>query len=419
MTTASDLVDRDARLFVHQHGSTPCIAGLVRADGIWLQDEAGRRLIDLHGNTVHHVGHAHPRVIDAIKRQLDLLSFSPRRYTNQPATRLAGELTRRFRGGRSKLLLATGGSDAIEIAIRLARVATGRSAVLALEGSYHGHGMGAFGLSSRSLDPRLGSQLPDICHVTPYWDDPTNGADRMLADIERALQATAGGIACLVAEPLRSSCIVPPRHLWPETARLCRRHGAKLIFDEIPSGLGKTGRFFAFEHFDVVPDIVVLGKSLGGGILPIAATIADDALDVAPELALGHYTHEKNPVTAAAALATLAIIDEDALIERADRLGRHVDDCIARAVASGSSTEIRGIRGLGLLKALVLAQPNGSAEGTTASQRLVDAALRHGVSTVTKGDDAVSFSPPLTISEAEIDLAVGRLVAASQDARVS
>jgi 4-aminobutyrate aminotransferase len=130
-----DLVARDAKAFFHQHGSSPCIRALAAAEGAWLVDDRGRRLLDLRGNTAHHVGYAHPRLIAALQAQLSSLVFSPRRYANEPATLLAENLTARFRGGRSKLLLATCGSDAMEIAMRLARIATGRMTLVALEGA--------------------------------------------------------------------------------------------------------------------------------------------------------------------------------------------------------------------------------------------------------------------------------------------
>jgi 4-aminobutyrate aminotransferase len=387
-----DFVARDAKAFFHQEGSSPCIGTLTASDGAWLIDDRGHRLLDLHGNTAHHIGYAHPRLIAALKLQLSTLVFSPRRYANAPATLLAENLTARFRGGRSKLLLATGGSDAMEIAMRLARIATGRTALVALEGAYHGHGFGAFALSTAHPDPRLGAGPPDIHHITPYWRDP----DRMLTELEQVLRR---GAAALVAEPMRSSCIVPPADLWPQAAALCGRYGAKLIFDEIPSGLGKTGRFFAHEHFGVTPDMVVLGKALGGGVLPIAAVLADDAMDIAPELAIGHYTHEKNPVTARAALTTLEIIDDEGLVARAARLGAYAAQRVA------ATPVFTGLRGLGLLRALELPGPTAEA--------LVPAALARGVSTVAKDASSVGFSPPLTIDEAEIDLALDRLATAA------
>lgn len=402
----TNLTDRDAHVFLHQHGSTPALGVLRTAEGIWLEDETGHRVIDLHGNTAHHIGHAHPRLIAAIKDQLDRLTFSPRRYSNEAVIALGEKLTARFRGGSSRLLLATGGSDAIEIALRLARSATGKSGIIALEGSYHGHGFGSLALSSRILDPRLGSQMPDIHHVNPYWDATVGGADRMIADIKAVFRACSD-IACLIAEPMRSNCIVPPSQLWRDVGALCERNGARLIFDEIPSGLGRTGRFFAHEHFSVTPDIVVLGKALGGGILPIAAVLADPSLGVAPDLALGHYTHEKNPVTARAALTTIEIIDDEDLTGRAERRGRELEVLIQQHLETEYPV-IAGVRGLGLLRAVTLAP----AEHRPPEADLVLAGLAHGVSFTMKGRDAMGFAPPLTITEAELRLALAGVVSA-------
>ncbi len=397
--------ERDAAVFLHQHGSTPALGILHRADGIWLEDETGRRVIDLHGNSAHHIGHAHPRLIAAIRDQLDRLAFSPRRYSNDVAIALGETLTSRFRGGQSRMLLATGGSDAIEIALRLARAATGKSGIVALEGSYHGHGFGALALSSRRLDARLGSQMPDIHHVTPYWNEASGGADRMLDDIA-GLLASQSQIACLIAEPMRSNCIVPPDGLWQAVSSLCHQHCVKLIFDEIPSGLGKTGRFFAHEHFGVVPDIVALGKALGGGILPIAAVLADTNLDVAPELALGHYTHEKNPVTSRAALTTIGIIDDEGLVDRAHRLGL-LAETLVHARIQAQQTRVTGIRGLGLLRAITFEDgPEAAEDG------IVVSGLAHGVSFTMKGANAAGFSPPLVISEADLNLALNGVCSA-------
>lgn len=401
-------VDRDAHVYVHQDGSSPCLGAVKHASGVWIELDDGRRLIDLHGNTAHHLGYAHPRLIAAIKQQLDDLSFSPRRFTNAPATLLAEKLASRFRDGRSKLLLAPSGSDAIEIALRIARVATGRPGIIALDGSYHGHGIVSLALSVRKQDSRLGSHLPDIHHVTPYWEGD-GGPERMIAEVRSALATAPGGISCLVAEPMRSSCIVPPSALWSEIADILRRAGALLLFDEIPSGLGKTGRFFALEHFGVSPDLVVLGKALGGGILPIAAVLAAAELDIPPELAVGHFTHEKNPVTARAALTTIAVIDEDGLVQRAAELGDYAEKAVARAFADHPDAEAMQLRGLGLLRALVNKNWRKGPGAESRMQDLVASAMEAGVSTIEKGPGAIGFSPPLTITPSEIDLAVARL----------
>ncbi len=144
-----------------------------------------------------------------------------------------------------------------------------------------------------------------------------------------------GDVAAVVAEPIRSNAYVPPPGFWAEVRAACDAHGALLVFDEVPNGLGKTGRFFAFEHFGAVPDIVVLGKALGGGILPLAAVIARRDLDVAGDLSVGHYTHEKNPLLARAGLTTLDILEQEGLVERASRLGAWALDRL-RALVDGT-----------------------------------------------------------------------------------
>lgn len=400
MTDGSDVVARDATVFFHQHGSSPCIGALRTASGLWIEDMDGRRYIDLHGNGCHHLGHAHPRIIAALKDQLDELAFSPRRFANAPSTELAERLTARFRHGRSRLLLMPGGSEAIETAIRLARIATGRSGIIALEGSYHGHGMGSLGLSGRRLDPRLGSQLTDIHHVTPYWDHAGGGSEAMLADLAACFDQNRGRIACLVAEPMRSNAHVPPPDLWPRCAELCEKHGVKLIFDEIPSGLGKTGRFFAHEHFGVTPDMVVLGKALGGGVLPLAAVIGDESLNLAPELAVGHYTHEKNPLLTRAALATLDVIEDGGLVVAAAERGRQLEQLLDGQAAGGIRLALRG---LGLLRAL-------SFDGAPAGEAVLEQLAREaGLSATAKDDRSIGVSLPLISQPDDIVVVVARL----------
>ena len=401
---SGDLVARDAAAFFHQNGSSPCVSALHGVDGVWLEDDEGRRLLDLHGNTAHHIGYAHPQLIAALKDQLDTLPFSPRRFTNEPAVALAETLLSKWPGRPAKVLFATGGSDAIEIALKLARVATGKHETISVEGSYHGHGFGAFGLSRAAPDPRLGPFLPGRHHVTPYWHQD-DGAGRMVADIRRALEASSQ-IGALIAEPIRSNCHVPPPWLWPQIRQLCDAHGVLLIFDEIPSGLGKTGRFFAFEHVGATPDAVVLGKALGGGILPIAAVIADARLNLAPELSLGHYTHEKNPVTTRAALTTIGIIERDGLTARAASLESEIRARIAQM--RPYIPLIDHVRGKGLLLAIGL-DPERVNEARLPIAVVVDRLREYGLSATAKDQSSFGFSPPLTISDAELDWAFGRL----------
>jgi 4-aminobutyrate aminotransferase len=404
-----DLIARDAAAFFHQTSSSPVPFALRRAQGVWLEDVDGRRFIDLHGNTAHHLGYGHPRLVAALKAQLDDLSFAPRRFTNEPAVRLAEKLLQHWPGARARVLFATGGSDAIEIALKLARVATGRHGTLSFEGSYHGQGLGAFGLSQAKPDQRLGPFLPGRHHVTGYWQ----GAEQAFAEMRGVFARAANEIGAVIAEPIRSNCHVPPDWFWPEVRRLCDAHETLLIFDEIPSALGKTGKFFAFEHVGAVPDAVVLGKALGGGIVPIAAVIADARLDVAPELDLGHYTHEKNPLTSRAALTTIEVIESEGLVARAAALGDRVTSAIAEMATR--QPFIAGARGKGLLLALDFsAQLRGKKPGPDFTNGLIEAFWREGLSTTDKGPASVGFSPPLTISDDEMNDAVARVARAAQ-----
>ncbi|WP_372000008.1 aminotransferase class III-fold pyridoxal phosphate-dependent enzyme [Tistrella mobilis] len=397
--TKDELALRDARVFLHQSSSSPVLASLRHVEGVWIEQSDGRRLIDLHGNTAHLLGHGNPEIREALIAQLEEMPFCPRRYTNRPAVKLAEALADRWPGGSAGVLLAPSGSDAIEIAMRLARACTGRFETISIDGSYHGNGFGALGLSESALDPRLGPHLPGRHHVAPYWRD--GGAERMIEEIRRAFSNSATGICAVIAEPMRSNCHVPPAWLWPEVRQLCDAHGALLIFDEIPSGLGRTGRFFAFEHFGVCPDIAVLGKSLGGGMLPLAAVIADRKVDVAPELDVGHYTHEKNPLLARAGLTTLNIVARDKLEQRAEQIGLRLREGLA-TIARTRGIEVTP-RGLGAL--LAVAFP-GSPEEEDGG--LVARCHAAGLSTTKKGRWSVGLSLPLTASDAEVDETLAR-----------
>ena len=169
-----------------------------------------------------------------------------------------------------------------------------------------------------------------------------------------------GDVAAVIAEPIRSTPYIPKPEYWQAIRRACDRHGALLIFDEIPHALGRTGRMFTFENFGVVPDMVVIGKGLGGGILPLAAVIAREDLDVAAERALGHYTHEKNPVLCAAALATIEYIEKHGLVAHARDLGRSTLERLKEMQARHPL--IGDVRGLGLFLGIELVKDRQTRE---------------------------------------------------------
>jgi 4-aminobutyrate aminotransferase len=214
-----------------------------------------------------------------------------------------------------------------------------------------------------------------------------------------------GDIAAVIAEPIRSTPFIPSPAYWQKIRRACDRHGALLIFDEIPHCLGRTGAMFTFENFGVVPDIVVIGKGLGGGIFPLAAVIAREELDVAADRALGHYTHEKSPVGCAAALAAITYIEKHKLVQHARQLGRH---SLKRLQAMKDRRALIGdVRGLGLFLGIELVKDRQTRErAEEAAEAVMYAALSKGLSFKLTMGNIITLTPPLTITTEEMDRAL-------------
>ncbi len=419
------LLARDSAAFLRQAVSTPCLNAIAKAQGIWIEDTAGRRYMDFHGNNVHHVGYAHPQVVAAIKAQIDRLSFAPRRFACEPAVALAEALGARFQaltGVAGKVLLTTGGSDAVEVAIKLARMATGRFKTLSFWDSFHGAGFGASSVGGEALfrhGRAVGPLLAGTEHVAPFGcyhcayghsvdaeGQPDLAQCKLAcAGMLRYVLEREGDVAAVIAEPARAVPFIPPVGYWQAVRAACNAHGALLIFDEIPTGLGKTGRFFAAEHDGAAPDIVVLGKALGGGILPIAACLARADLDQAGDYAFGHYTHEKNPVTAAAALATLEVIEREQLVDNAARVGAYA---LERLQEMKQRHHLIGdVRGRGLLLGIELVSDRAAKTAAPeAAERVLYAALSRGLSFKTTMGNVLTLTPPLITTREQMGQAL-------------
>lgn len=422
-TATRALVAEDARWFLRQSVSTPCLSAVVRAEGIWIEDAGGRRYMDFHGNNVHHIGYGHPRLKEAIRRQMDELPFAPRRFANEPAVALAKKLAAIAPGGLSKALFTTGGSDANEVALKIARAATGRFKTISFWDSFHGAGFGAASVGGEALfrSGPAGPLLPGTEHVAPFacYRCPYGYPDRdgqpplelcklACASMVRYVLEREGDVAAVIAEPARAVPYLPPPGFWAAVRQACDDHGALLIFDEIPTGLGKTGRMFACEHDGVAPDILVMGKALGGGILPIAAVLARPELDVAEDWAFGHYTHEKNPVTCRAALTTIEIIEEERLVENAARVGARALDRLKEM--QRRYPLIGDVRGRGLLIGIELVGDRATkAPAKDAAEAIMYRALDKGLSFKTTMGNVLTLTPPLVVTEAEMDRALGIL----------
>ncbi|QMU59431.1 MAG: aspartate aminotransferase family protein [Boseongicola sp.] len=409
-----DLLKRDSAAFLHQSLSSPCVSTIAKAEGIWIEDTSGRRFMDFHGNSVHHIGYGHPRLIAAIKDQLDSLPFSPRRFTNDVAVELAERLANLAPGELGKVLFTTGGSDANEVALKIARAATGRFKTLSFWDAFHGAGFGAASVGGEATfrSHIAGPLLPGTEHVAPfncyhcaYGHPGPESCMLACAKMVDYVLEREGDVAAVIAEPMRAVPVVPPPGYWKAVREACNKHGSLLIMDEIPTGLGKTGELFAFEHDEIAPDIVTLGKALGGGILPIAAVVARSDLDVAGDFAIGHYTHEKNPVTARAALTTLDIIEDENLVARAAEIGNVALNRLHDSL--GKHDVVGDIRGRGCMFGIeIVSDKQQRTPDPVRAERIYYDCLANGLSFKISAGNVLTLSPPMTITTDELSSAL-------------
>jgi 4-aminobutyrate aminotransferase len=413
------LIEQDNQYFIHQSLSTPCLAVAKKVEGIWVEDTAGRRFMDFHGNNAHHIGYAHPKLAQAIKDQIDELPFAPRRFTDAPAVELAKKISELAPGDNSKVLFATGGSDAIDMAMKLARAATGRHKTISFWDSFHGAGFGGLAVGGESLfrnnmGPMLsGSEhvAPFACYRCPYGYDDNNGAPDLdvckmtCANMLRYVMEKEKEVAAVIAEPVRAVPYIPPPGFWKAIREVCNDMGTLLIFDEIPNGLGKTGSMFVSEQFDVMPDITVIGKALGGGMLPIAAMIVRPELNILSTQALGHYTHEKNPITTRAALTTIEIIEEEGLVENARVVGLHA---LERLNEMKERHPIIGnVAGLGLCIGIdLVSNRKDKTPASDIADRVMYRCLNNGLSFKTTMGNILTLTPPLIVTKDQMDQAL-------------
>ncbi|MGD2015948.1 MAG: aspartate aminotransferase family protein, partial [Desulfobacterales bacterium] len=407
------MLDEDARYFLKQSLSTPCLNVVQSCEGIYIEDLQGRRYMDFHGNNVHQVGFSNPDVIAAIKKQLDELPFCTRRYTNRIAVDLAKKLAQIAPGNLNKSLFCPGGAEAVGMALKLARLATGRHKTISMWDSFHGATLDTISIGGESIFRQdMGPLLAGTEHVPPpdeyhcvFGCSNRGGCDLVCADYIEYILEKEGDIAAVISEPIRSTPYIPRPEYWQKIRRACDRHGSLLIFDEIPHSLGRTGRMFTFENFGIIPDIVVIGKGLGGGVLPLAAIIAREDLDVAAERALGHYTHEKNPVSCAAALATIDYIEKHKLVDHARQLGRY---SLKRLNTMKKNHGLIGdVRGLGLFLGIELVKDRQTRKrAADEAEAVLYAALSKGLSFKLTMGNILTLTPALTITIKEMDTAL-------------
>lgn len=403
-------IAEDADVFLHQALSTPVMQVLSKTEGACIHDLSGKAYIDLHGNGVHNAGFSNPAVIQAVMRQLnEQLAFTPRRYTNIPAIQLARKLVAITPKPLTRVLFCPGGSEAIEMAITLAKQVTGRWKTLSYWDSYHGNGFQSASVGGEEhFSGGNGPMVPGAFHVEfpNYYRNPWGLTDEEAIDdlyirqLEVILQRHPD-VAALIAEPISATPVVASRYYWERVRQLCDRFGIFLIFDEIIEGLGRTGKWFACEHY-VVPDVLVLGKSLGGGVLPFAGIVTKEEYNVLGHRSIGHYTHEKNPLCAAAGLAAINFLEEHRSVEHAAAMGNYL---LAGFREMQRRYPVIGhIAGKGLHIGLDLVKdPITKQRAVTYAEQVMYACMRQGVAFKIIEGNVATIRPALTITKDQCD----------------
>jgi 4-aminobutyrate aminotransferase len=389
------------------------------ARGCRIRDLDGNEYLDfVSGASIDNVGHGHPRVREAIHAQVDRNPNCTLAYFyEEPAPELAERLIALTPGTfPKKVTFGYSGSDGVDAAIKAARAFTGRRHILSFRGSYHGMTYGALSATgivaeaSRALVGPLGDvsflEYPDVFRNPWGIDgraDPEALASAALAELRERLASLPDGAAAVILEPIQGDAGVriPPAAYLRGLRTITRERGILLIDEEVQTGLGRTGRFWGIEHFGTEPDILVSAKALGGG-MPISATVArSEILDCLPAPMLA-YTHIGHAVNAAAALATLRVIEEEGLVERAERMGRLLRGRLGE-IARGCSLA-GDLRGLGMMIGMDLVDRRGEPD-RAAALKVCWRAWELGLIVLTLGErgNVLRIQPPLVLSESEAE----------------
>ena len=366
---------------------------IVKAEGIYIFGDDGKKYIDLvSGVSVSNVGHRHPKVVVAVKDQLDnymhLMVYG--KYIQSPQVQLTKRLIDNLPKDLNSVYFVNSGSEAVEGALKLAKRITGRTGIIAFNDAYHGSTHGALSvLGNEEMKNSFRPLLPDV-YLYNFND-------------YEVIDCISSDIACLIMEPIQTEAgIILPDKVWMREIRAkCKETGTILIFDEVQVGFGRTGKLFAFENYDVVPDILCHAKAMGSG-MPVGAFISssDNMNKLTHNPALGHITtFGGHPVSCAAALAGLNIILDEKLHDKANQKGKLFLELLS------SQALIKGIRQIGLMLGVEIVSPYKVSD-------LIGIFLNNGliVDQFLFNETSFRIAPPLTITEEEIELIVSKIV---------
>lgn len=386
----------------------PVFADKAQNAEVW--DVEGRRYIDFAaGIAVLNVGHRHPKVMAAVSKQLE--RFTHTSFQVSPYEQYI-ELCERLNklapfSGKAKTILVNSGAEAVENCMKIARAATGRSAVIAFTGSFHGRTIATTALTGKvaPYKQNFGPMLPDVFHVP--FPVPSEGVT--VADSIKGLhsvlkyQVDPARVAAIIVEPVQGEggFYQAPTELLKDIRKLCDEHGILMVVDEVQTGFARTGKMFAIQHSGVEPDLVAVAKALGGGF-PLAGVIGKAGLMDALSVGGLGSTYGGHPISCAAAIATLDVIEDEKLAERANKLGTQIVDRLNDIRKSNDSLPIENIRGVGAMVAFDIVDPGDRSKPDKAmTQQVVKSALDKGIFLLTCGlhGNSIRLLMPLTIED--------------------
>jgi adenosylmethionine-8-amino-7-oxononanoate aminotransferase/SAM-dependent methyltransferase len=411
---------------------------LTEGSGCEVSDAQGNRYLDASGGLWSvNCGLGLPEIVDAVTKQLRRLSYGTLFLgrSNVPALALAQRLIALTEGRLESVFLTGSGSESVELAMKLARTffALGgrpnKKGILYLDASYHGTFFGSIGVSGLVPEQRIFAPLlPGLCAVPaplPQTCPPeisfAEHADRCADAFERMLAEGENSVAAFIAEPVLGSAgvVIPPRSYFERIQRACQNHSVLLIIDEVATGFGRTGRWFASEHYGLRPDVMLLGKGINSGYLPLGAVlfsaeIGERLADARTGIIHGS-SHNGNPACCAAALATLDVLERDGLVDRSRDLGAYF---LERLHAQAGTPGLGPLRGLGLMIFAGLCDENGSVANLTQVLAICESMQRRGV-LVYPTEGGIMFYPPFVIQREQIDAVVSCLVGVLRDHRLA
>ncbi|KAA0955468.1 aspartate aminotransferase family protein [Sporosarcina sp. ANT_H38] len=399
---------------------------VVKAEGCYYYGADGKRYLDFtSGIAVENVGHRHPKVVQAIKDSADHLIHGPSGVIiYESILRLAAELQKILPPKLDNFFFANSGTEAIEGALKLAKYVTKRPYIVSFTGCFHGRSIGALSVTTSKSKYRKHLQPSWLTYQLPYAlpeylptdaDPDVYFAEKLERDAELLFnhQVDPEEVACMIIEPImgEGGYIIPPASWLKKIREICDRHGILLIFDEVQTGFGRTGNWFAAQTFDVKPDIMAIAKGIAAG-LPLSATVASKELMEQWPLGSHGTTFGGNPIACSAALASLEVIQEEKLLENTQEMGAYA---LARLLEMKEQFPIiRDVRGVGLMIGIELGDPQtGKPSGQTVME-VLDYSLENGVLFYLCGNsgEVIRMIPPLTINKEQIDVGLAVLIAA-------